>query len=183
MVNSKFNRSSLLRERHKQAKEQRELYQDKFGKENTPSYFEFLKNQTPLQREIIAYDVSFQVSYRGVSDSFDSTPKTFRVYGFAGEESEIQKRTMNMILDSKGASSGDNFVGGSIDMIEQNTDVKISSGIKPRGMEESFQTITRENASRVVESGFYVENLDDKFKFKNAKKREGEMKLDISHFM
>lgn len=183
MVNQKFSRSQLLRERHKEAKLQRQFYVEKFGKENTPSYFEFLKRETPLEREVISYDVSFQVSYRGVSNAFESTPKTFRVYGFAGEESEIQKRTMNMILDSKGAITGSNFVGGTLDMIEQNTSVKITRDIYPRGMEESNKKVSRNQTQKIVESGFYVEDLDSKFKFENKNKREGEMRLDISHFM
>jgi hypothetical protein len=179
----RFNRRSFMQERHNQAKAQRQFFKENFKDQPLPKYSDFLKNETPLEQKIVSYDVSFQVSYRGTSDAFESTPKTFKVFGFVGQEAEIEKRTMNMVLDSKGQMTKANFPSSTLEMIEKNTDVKVSQGIKPRGMEKSYDRVSRKQASEVMSKGFYVESLDDSFKFKNKKDREGLMKLDVTHFM
>lgn len=177
-LNSENKRSLALKKRHENARFQRELYRKEFSDEKEPSYFDFMRKETPLESKIVAYDVSYQISYTGTENSFISNPKTFKVYGFAGQESEIQKRTMNMVLDSKGSNTGTGFSSGTLDMLEQN----IKTDIFPRGMEESKNNLEKNELSKVFENGFFVKDLDSKLKFKN-KKREGQQDLDISHFM
>lgn len=174
---SEFDRSNFMRERHRIAREQRKLYMEKLDKSEKPNYFDFLKNETPLEREIVSYLVSFQVSYTG-RDSIISTPQTFVVYGFKGQESEIQKKTMNMVVDSKGKKTNSNFHPNTIEAVEDNTNVMI----KPRGLEHSSQKLEHNKVRQFVENGYYVEGLDTELTFKNKKNREGKMNLDLRHF-
>lgn len=179
MSNNNFNRSQFMKARHAEAKKQKELFSNKFKDEKQPNYFNFLKGETPLENRIIAYEVSYQVSYRGAVDSINVPSSTFTIYGFKGQENEIEKRTMNMILDSKGKMTGANFAGGTINAIENSTEIRVL----PRGMEQSSKKVSRKDLENVVESGFVVKNLDSDLKFTNKKGREGRMKLDIRHFI
>jgi len=179
MKENKFDRSSFMKKKHAEAKRQRELFSNKFKDEKKPAYFNFLKNDTPLENRIISYQVSYQVSYRGAVDSILVSPKTFTVFGFKGQEDEIKTRTMNMILDSKGKSTNNNFASGTLSAVKDSTELKIL----PRGLEQSSKKVSQSDLSNVVESGFVVKDLDTTLTFKNKKNREGKMNLDIRHFL
>ena len=181
--------STSLKQRHQIARKSRELYIEKFGDKDLPSYSTFFSNNNPIAKQIVQYEVSYQVSYRGNIDSLLSNPQTFTVYGFTGQKDAIRQRAMNMVLDSKGKISGSNFNNGTLQAIEGNFDVKIeednigTSYALPRGMEETKKSISQEDLNKILEKQFYVKDLDTTFKFKNKKGREGEMDLDISHFL
>jgi len=171
--------SNVMKQRHEQAKSQRNLFKETYPEEKTPKYFEFLKNDSPLSSRIISYEVSYQLSYRGQQDAILITPKTFTVYGLAGQEHMIQNNTMNMVLDSKGQMTHSHMNNGMLGAIEDNMEIKVT----PRGMEESQKRPSKEAIKKVSENGMYAERLDESIKFTNKKGREGNLKLDVRHFM
>lgn len=167
-----------MKRKHSLAKKQFEMFNEQFKGEKKVAYSDFLGNDTPLTRKLIKYKVSYQVSYRGKVDEFIMNPRTFTVVGFRSEESEIQKRTMDMILDSKGANTGHHLVPNTIAAIEKSTTIDIL----PRGIEKSEETFSSAEISKVMDSRFVVFNLDENVDFKNKKGGKGELKLDIRHF-
>ncbi len=168
-----------MRNRHIIARKQFEVFSERFKNEKDVRYSDFLKERNPLTSQLIKYKVSYQVSYRGKVDDFIMNPTTFTVIGFKNQESEIQKRTMDMILDSKGANTGQHLFPNTITRaIEPNTSINIT----PRGIERSEESFTNDEIGKVLESKFVVMNLDDKVQFKNSKGRKGELNLDIRHF-
>jgi len=173
----KFNRSEFMKQRHAHAREQRTYYKTQFGED--VGYGEFLKNESPLQNKIISYDVSFQATYRGEKNEFEASIQTFKVFGLAGQEAEIERRAMNLVLDSRGEITGKGFNSSLISEIEKSGKATIT----PRGMEESFKKshLTRTKINNVVETGFIVEELD-KVDVK-GKTGKGKMNLDINHFL
>lgn len=175
----KFSRSSFMKRRHALAKKQFNFYSEQFGQEGDFTYSDFLKSENPLTSQLVKYKVSYQVSYRGKTDDFIMNPRTFTVVGFRNEESEIQRRTMDMILDSKGVNTGHHLFPNTISKaVEPNTSIEIT----PRGIERSEDKFTQNEIGRVLNSRFIVEDLDEVVDFKNSKNRKGELKLDIRHF-
>lgn len=172
------DRSELFKERHARAKEQFDLFKARYPNEDT-KYSNFLRINTPLEEKIVTFEVSYQVSYRGTQDIMESTTKTFKVIGFRGQESEIQSRTMNMVLDSKGAKTDYHLPVNSLRAMAQGFNVHIL----PRGMEESERKANQKEVQEVLEKGFSVSGLDTSFKFKNKKGRTATMKHDIRHFI
>lgn len=179
-MNTNPNRSNALKQRHLFAREQYNAFQEKFpDKAKNTKYSDFLKDKTPLEKEIVAYEVSYQVSYRGTVDEITINPRTFIVFGFRGQEAEIQNRTMDMVLDSKGTKSNVKLSPNTAQAINDSTQVNI----RPRGMEESSRKPNNMEVSKVVQGGFFVKDLDSRVKLINKKGREGELELDITHFM
>ncbi len=174
-----FSRSEFMREKHAQAKKQRSIFAQKFDKQDLPSYSSFLKRETPLENQIIAYEVSYQVSYRGQVDDITISPQTFLVYGFRNNESQIRENTMNMLIDSKGKITGHNLHPNTAKTIESNADIKIF----PRGMEESFKQVPSDIKRQVINQNYVVKELDTTIKMKNKKGRTGDLNLDIRHFL
>ena len=172
------SRAVALRQRHAEAKFQRELYVQRFGEEKVPKYSSFLRNTTPLEEQLVVYDVSFQVSYRGNKDDLLISPVTFKVVGFKTQEQQIRDRTMNLILDSKGSTSKVGFRPNTLKAVEGATQVDV----KPRGMEESTANLSKADLRKVAEDRFLVKELDNKVEFSNKKGRKGSMDLDIRHF-
>lgn len=174
-----MSRSESLKLRHQRARQEFDFFKDRYNED--VKYSDFLKEDSPLKSKIIVYDVSYQVSYRGSAESLLITPTTFRVIGFKGQETEIQKRTMNMVLDSKGRVSKNNLSPNTLNMLDN----ELRNGIQvlPRGMEESTARVNKEDVEKLYSSGFVVRDLDTTIKIKNSKGREGKMDLDIRHFL
>ncbi len=172
-----FNRSAWMRERHKTAKKERAYFQSQFRKELP--YHEFLRKKSPLAEQIIAYDVSFQISYRGKIDELYITGKTFTVYGLKGSESDIENKAIDMVINSKGKITESPLNKRTITAIEN-----AESGIevKPRGLEPSGRELSRDKILNVIENKYFVENLDNIVTIKNKKGQKGELKLDTSFF-
>lgn len=173
-----FNRSTFMKERHMIAKRERDYFKSNFG-DGRFKYSDFLSNKSPLIEKTIVYEVSYQVSYRGQRDDLVSEPKTFYVLGFKGQESNIQRRTMDMVTDAKGQKTEHHLAKGTISAIERSTIVKI----KPRGMEESQKKPTVYELNQLIDKQILVKELDSKIKIKNRKGREGTLNLDIRHFI
>lgn len=176
-----FDRKKFMEKRHQLAKMQRDYFKKEFPEKDLPEYSKFLKNDSPIRENIVAYQVSFQLSYRGSNDDMIfQTAHTFNVYGLRGQESEIQEKTMNSVLDAKGESSGDSFKPNTIEMIENNAKVDVL----PRGMEQTQKNkLSDKELRQVLQSGIAFDYIPNKIKFKNKKNREGEMKLDLRHFI
>ena len=175
---TKFNRSSFMKQRHADAKVQREIYSNKFGNESKENYSSFLRKETPLGRQVVIYQVSYQVSYSGAVNTMNSNMTTFEVISFRGNEGEIQNRTMNMVLDSKGTNNDRHLNVGLMNALDNSTDVKIL----PRGLEETRRNLTSNELNQLKESQFIVNGLDSELKVKNKQNREGSLKLDVRHF-
>ena len=167
-----------MRQRHALARQQRQQFKSTFGEESTPSYKEFFQNETPYTEKLVKYEVSYQISYRGNTQALETTSKTFTVVGLQGQTSELQERTMNMILDSKGQKTQSNFAVNTLRAVKNSTDITI----RPRGLEPSQKDITKDEIAKVSETGFLLENLDDVLEFKNKQGRKGRMSLDTRHF-
>lgn len=172
---SQFDRSSFMKERHLFAKKQQGLYENKFGEKK--DYSSFLRNESPLTRKIVTYEVSYQLNYRGETDSFIINPRTLKIIGYQGDEQAIKGRVMNTIKDSKGDNSGDHLQPGTIDMIDKNLSVD-----EPRGMEKKEYTPTRQEINDVISHGVHIKDIDKTITFKNKKGREGVQRLDMRHF-
>jgi len=173
-----FNRKEFMRERHVMARKQRTFYKKEYGGLSGTSYSDFLKNDSPITRNIVVYDVSFQLNYRGEIDDFKIPKKTFKVVAFENDSHEIYNKTMNMVLDMKGKNSKSHLAVGTNTMIKDNIDIKVN----PRGMERSSRKITREEILKVLETGSSISQIDRDLKFTNKKKRDGHLKLDLRHF-
>ena len=173
------NNKLTFQEKKQRAREHREIYFETF-KTKLP-YSKFLKEENPLTKSLVVYDVSYQVSYRGHYDHIVSTRQTFQVYGFANQDAEIKRRTMDMVISSRGKSNGSYLSGGSQEAIENG----FETHIVPRGLEKSDRQLTTEEIRKLTNSKNHmiVKNLDNTFTFKNKKGREGNLKLDITHFM
>jgi len=176
-----FDRQQFMKQRHKVAKLQREYFKEEFPKKDLPSYSEFLKNDSPIREEIIAYEVSYQLNYQGITDDmFIDNSQTFYVYGLKGMEKEIEERSMNALLDSKGENNSMHFNRGTLEMLETKKPVNIT----PRGMEQApKKKINDKELRQVIENKIAFDHIPNKIKFTNRKNREGEMKLDITHFV
>jgi len=181
LTNNKL--SNAVKQRHQVAKFQQQLYVNKFGehslKANGLRYSDFLKNKTPLENQIVVYDVSFQISYSGNSESLISNMATFKVIGFRGNETQIKSNTMEMVLDSKGKVTRENFQPNTLNAVENSTQIDI----KARGLEESTANLSNIELRNLIEHGNIVKELDETLKFKNKKGREGTMNMDIRHFI
>lgn len=171
-----------MKTRHLEAKRQKEYFEKTFGEDTKTSYSDFMKKETPITRNIVTYEVSYQLNYRGEGDSMIIAPKTFKVVAFEGQEHDIYSKTMNMVTDSKGAMTGDNFQSGTIGMIEDNLKVDVKRVQYPRGMERSQKKPTREEVNNLLSTGFSVSAIDKDIKFKNKKGGEGRVNLDMRHF-
>lgn len=177
MKNS-FDRKTFMRERHAFAKEQKSFFEKEFG-ETDLKYSDFLKSDSPLSNQLVTYDVSFQLSYRGRHGHLDINRQTFQVTGFRGDESQIYNNTMNLVLDSKGKMTNNNFSPNTLTAIEDNIVIKIN----PRGMEESTRKPSREEIEKVIGSRFTISGLDKDMGIKNKAGTTGKMNLDIRHFL
>lgn len=177
---NKFNRGSYMRERHRQSKRMFSYYKENVSED--ASYSDFMRKDTPMSDIIVEYSVSYQLSYSGEVDEIKSKPYTFTVYGLRGEEVEIEKRTMNMLIDSKGGMTKENFNQGVIEKLEQSNNSNVR--VLPRGMEQVKNSVERNNIVNFINSGnkYYTKELDTSIKFENKKGREGEMKLDTLWF-
>lgn len=175
-----FNRSQFMSNRHKESKAMFSYYKENIGTD--VKYSDFLKRDTPLDDEIVSYEVSYQLTYSGESDEIKSTPYTFVVYGRRGQESDIESRTMKMIIDSRGVVTDENFNTGITEKLEKDSNTNIHA--TPRGMEQVTDRIERENIVNAITSGsqYHVRELDNTIKFKNKKGGEGEMKLKTEWF-
>ena len=174
MANSQF-----MKQRHKEAREKKKLYEEFYPEEEKKPYSYFLREKTFIDEQIVAYQVSYQVSYRGDIGGIFISPKTFIVYGIAGQENEIYNRTMNMILGAEGNKTGNQLPVGTQEAISRGAEIKVF----PRGMEESFKRPKVSQYEQVFEKNFHVENLDSVVEMKNHKNRKGELELDIRHFL
>lgn len=178
---SNFDRSSYMKQRHLRAKKQQQLYQSKFSKD--AKYYDFLKNNNPLQQSVQTYQVSYQISYIGDFDSLITKWSTFEVTTYEQNAEEIKQKTMNMLLDSRGQITGDMFNQGAQEVIKDNTTINVEPKIYPRGAEKKQQQTFKsvEEIEDIYSNKYKVVGVD-KLKFENKKKRKGEMKLDFRHF-
>jgi hypothetical protein len=191
MVKLKFDKSERMKLWHERAKVQREIYKNQFPDMKLPSYSEFLKKETPVTSNIVVYDVSFQVNYKGEYEHFILPKQTFKIYGLAKQEHDIKDRAINMVQTSKGTTSKN--------MLSPETSVMLDSQLQvdvyPRGIEKSENIFVdkKMDASALKQeilelktlsfNKYVVRDLDKTFKFKNKKGRTGEMSVDITNFL
>lgn len=172
-----FDRSKFMKERHENAKFQRQVFKDRFGKEL--DYSEFLKvNDNPFRDKLVTYDVSFQVNYLGKFDDIFMSSQTFTVTAYKQSEPEIRSRVMNLVLDSKGKITERGFTGNQVKAVKDNLSIPIT----PRGAELNEKKLSYEEITRLINNDFVVRGLDKGIKIKNRRGSTGDMKLDIRHF-
>lgn len=191
MVKLKFDKSERMKLWHERARAQRDIFKNQFPDMQTPSYSEFLKRDTPVTRNIVVYDVSFQVNYKGEYEHFILDKQTFKVFGLAKQEHDIKNRAINMVQTSKGTSSKNMFSPETSVML----DSQLKVDVYPRGIEKSENMFLDKNVDakdlkQEVEelktlsfNKYVVRDLDKTFKFKNKKGRTGEMNVDITNFL
>jgi len=177
---SNFNRSQYMKQKHQLAKAQKQVYESRFDK--IANYKDFLSKDNPLQRSIVTYQVSYQISYIGEFDTIKTKWETLEVTTYEQNKKEIKKKIMNMLLDSRGKLTGDMFNAGAQQVISTNTKIKVTPMIYPRGAEQKRVKFRELSEIEDVLSNKYVVKGVDKMKFTNKKGREGEMKLDFRHF-
>jgi len=181
-MKKKFNRSEYMKNLHAEAKQQRSYFINNFGETKTPSYSQFLKGETPLNTNIVTYEVSYQLNYTSEFNALIIKPQTFKVVAFEGQEDEIMNKTIEMVKDSKGKNSKAHFNDGALGVINDGLDVKVKRISYPRGMEKSQKKPTREEIQNLIRSGSSISQIDGTVSFTNKKGRSGKMEMDLRHF-
>lgn len=181
------NRGDFFRELHQKAKSRREIYKKYYEDKPTPKYSEFLKNENPIDKQIVVYEVSYQVSYKSQDSSLmmDSA-ETFYVYAIREFETEdmIYHRTKDMILDMKGSNTNAGLNDRTREYFNDNPQY-LNIKVEPRGMEKvDKKVLNNNNYNRLLQNSFVVENLDSTISLKNKKgKTAFKQKLNVNHFM
>lgn len=181
-----FNRSEFLKELHNIAKQRRKFYAEKFPDKPKPAYSEFLKNDNPVDANIIVYEVSYQLSYESAKQGLKmKNPQTFTIYALAGIETSdsIYEKTKMMVLDMKGEKTGENLNLGTRAYFDINDDY-LNIEVAPRGLEKvESKRIVPKHYDNLLKGDFVVEQLDNKVSLTNKKNYSSRMNLDIRHFM
>lgn len=181
----KFNRSQFMKERHARARKQRDLFNELTGTQNN-NYSDFLGNETPLDKKVVAYDVSYQVSYSSNSNRIDiKSPETFRVYALQSAQTE-DKITQNVtfaIQNVRGTQTNKQFNSSAQRVIGDNTKVNLERVDMPRGFEKSQKlTYSAEIIDSLKGGRMFVEGRDQKVNVQN-KKSSAKMSVDITKFI
>lgn len=185
MAKRKFNRSTFMRARHKEARRQRAFFSELSDDET--KYSDFLSAESPLEKKIVSYDVSYQVSYKSASNEINiKSPSTFRVYAIGGmnTEDKIFQGTVDAVQNVRGAGTNKKFNSAAQDTIGRNIDVDMNRVDKPRGMEQvDDPKITREIIDGLKgNQGFFVEGKDQVVEVK-GKKSSAKMNVDITRYI
>jgi len=185
MAKRKFNRSNFMRARHKEARRQRSFFSEL--DDSQTKYSDFLSAETPLERKIVSYDVSYQVSYKSASNEINiKSPSTFRVYAIEGMNTsdKIFQGTVDAVQNVRGAGSNNKFNSAAQDVIGRNIEVDMNRVDKPRGMEQvDAPTITKEVIDGLKgNKGFFVEGRDQQVEVK-GKKSSAKMSVDITRYI
>ena len=207
MEQKEFSKSERMKLWHQRARVQQDIFKNQFPDEKLPEYSEFLKMESRVIKNIVMYEVSFQVNYQGEYEHFILPKQTFKVYGIANQSHDIEFRTMNMVQTAKGKNSKEMFSPETIEMleselspdaVEKKTEEEKESNyisVKPRGIEKgenifSQPVKTKGELVREIEelktlafNKYVVKDLDKTYKFTNKKKRTGEMVMDITNFL
>lgn len=183
---TKFNRSAFTKELHYMAKTRRDFFKEKFPEEKVPKYSEFLKNENPVDNRIMAYEVSYQLSYESQKEGLKmKQPRTFTIYALQGLQSadEIYERTKTMVLDMKAKGTTNTLPIGTRGYFDDN-DKYLNIEVNPRGMEAvENKKVLAKHYEKILNNDFAVDSLDEEVKIENKKGYESTMKLDITHFM
>lgn len=204
MAKKEFSQSERMKLWHQRAKIQQEIFKNQFPSEKMPSYSEFLKRESKVTKNIVMYEVSFQVNYKGEYEHFVLPKQTFKVFGITNNAHDIEFRTMNMVQTAKGKNSNQMFSPETIMMLEselspdavEKADAKENYvSAKPRGIERGENIFTqpvknKDELVREIEelktlsfNKYVVKDLDKTYKFSNKNKRTGEMVMDITNFL
>lgn len=185
--NPNFSRSKYMKNVHAQAKREQQFYKDLTG--NDSKYNEFLKSESPLDTSVVAYDVSYQMTYMSTSNNFEiQTPQTFRVYAMATDSAEqnIVTNTIEAVKNMK-APGGQGLNSGLQRTIDSNLNVTTRKVPTPRGFELSEQkTIDKDVIEKIRENGIYVETMDEGVTIQGGKKRNtnsAHMKVDLTRYI
>jgi len=177
--NNDFDRSAFMKQLHAKARARRELYQQLGG--DPERYGRFLAKDNPVDKYITAYDVSYQLSYRGETGGLFIQPETFTVYTIRGPETDndIYQRTKDMVIDMKGTKTGDNLPPSSREKLQDD----VSVFVNPRGLERNEEKrFDLDIYKGLQQGGYHLEKLDTEVKLKNSKGRESKVRLDMTHF-
>ena len=185
---AKFNRSEYMKQVHAQARKEQQLYQQLTGKK--ADYNQFLKQSSPFDESIVAYDVSYQMTYMSMKNNLNiSSPETYRVYALNTDniENNIITNTTESVKNLK-ASSGNGFHPDTQKMIESNIKVNVSKIRTPRGIEtpDGKVVYNSEIVEKVKQNGIYVESIDLPVKVEGGRrsnKNKVDMKSDITRYL
>lgn len=180
-----------MKKRHQLAKRRIELYKEKIGKEGY-RYSDFLKNRSPLDKNINIYKVSFQVSYMSEGDEITVDPETYYIYTIDDLETEmsILNNTKDMIADMKD-QHGKTLNTGLRNALRESADIDIT---KMRGMEKDneidiFNQPNKEDIYKsLLNNNIYVEGIDTGITLKKVDKNtrkiksKSKMKFDLLHY-
>lgn len=171
---------------HQRAKKQQSYYEQLTGERS--KYSEFLKTETPLNRKVVVYDVSYQLNYASNKSSlFINSPETYRVYAIENENTSdiIYQNTKDAVINMK-SINGNGFQLETQKMINDKIKIDISKR-SPRGLERTDNYKLNEDIIKKIKSsnnGLYVETVDSLVKVKGGKKdkvtRQTEMKTDMT---
>jgi len=156
----------------------KEFYDDEYEKEK-PSYYSFLKLDNPLSQKFAQYHVSYQVTYSGESDDLSFAPKTFEVFGLKNQEQDIEKKTINMLI---------NVETGKNTLLAPNSQLAIEKGayvtIQPRGIEKVDEPkLSLSKQKEILQNNLIIEQLDTNIEIQNRKGKKGKIKLNTNYFI
>lgn len=186
---SKFNRSQFVKNQHKQARIQREFYEELTG--NKGKYQDFMKNETPLDDQVVVYDVSYQMTYMSNNNNFSvESPQTFRVYALNGQytQENIVQNTIEAVKNMKSPNTGSGLNVGLQRTIDRDLDVQTSKVPLPRGFEKNSDVKLNKDIIDSVKNsnGFYVETLDSNVQISGGKRRSSNtayMNVDLTRYI
>ncbi len=177
-----------MREQHLKARERRDFFSNRFeDKAKNYRYSDYLKTENPADENIVAYEVSYQLSYVSSKNELRmNTPITFIVYAVMNPETDnqIYDRTKNMILDMQGKQSGDKFNPSTRKFLNEN-DKYLNIEIAPRGLEklERDDFSQRNSYEKLSHSNIFVEEIDKNVELENKSGRGGfHMTTTTNHF-
>lgn len=184
MAEKKFDRSAFLTKRHLIARQQRAEYLKATG--DIKPHSEFMRTDTPFKDLIVAWEVSYQLTYTPKNKTLMSISKsdTFIVYGVRSPQFEdnIVLNTTEAVQNMKG-KSGAGFSTPTQQMIGRELKVTPDETRMPRGMElKDKLDLNREIIENVASKGIYLETVDQDATVKNKKGTEAKMKTDLTTY-
>jgi len=172
---------------HQRARSKRSFYSKLFPEKSGPKYSDFLKNNSPSDEYIEAYDVTIELEYSSSqSSNFMAIEKnTFTVYAIKNSfvVDSIEQTIKESVINSKGQITNKGFPNKTKTMIYDNLDINIDPQV--RGMElkkvkrppiEAYNTLQTTNK-------FYSPDINKSITLKNKRGIKFNQNLDLTYFI
>lgn len=178
----KFTRQYNL-DRHARAKKQREFFEKVSGQKQ--KYSDFLKNDTPLEKNLLAFTITFGMDYMNsrTNREFSITQQSFTVYSINGYNNLSESKLRKIIIEkSFGEKEGKNFNTTTQAQMKVGKLAKsFTIAVQPRGIEDMTKEKNKDVLNKYIESGqlFYSDELPEKLEIVSKSSNRGERKTNM----